>query len=97
MNNKTGLAAVIDTIGSINVISLTLRSTSRITRALSLEILAGLCFMPGGHIIVIESLEYISACERNRSRFEIIVHMLWESSKEIVTGDRDVQVYNYLN
>lgn len=92
MNNKIGLSAVLDTDGALNVIALSLRSPSRVTRSLILEIFGAVCLIPQGHETVLESLDFFCETERNRFRFEPIVNTLWQSIKSGKQEDKDLQV-----
>ena len=89
MNNKTGLVAVLDSVDSITLISLSLYSPSHRTRALVLEILAAVCLIPGGHSLVIRGLE--DAFE-SRPRFERVVRVLEDCWRGLSHAEKDLQV-----
>jgi hypothetical protein len=83
---------VLDTEGAVNVIGLSLRSPSRITRSLVLEIFGAVCLIPGGHATVLESMDYLCERDRLRSRFEVVVNALWQSSRGNRPEDKELQV-----
>jgi dishevelled associated activator of morphogenesis len=92
MNNKIGLSAVLDTDGSLKVIALSLRSNSFVTKSLVLETFAAVCLIPGGHSKILAAMDYLGAQEGTRSRFETVVHILWQSSKGTSVAEKELQV-----
>ncbi|KAJ3413863.1 Dishevelled associated activator of morphogenesis 2 [Chytridiales sp. JEL 0842] len=92
MNNKIGLSAVLDHDGALNIISLCLRSPSSRTRALVLEIFGAVCLIPGGHRCVLEGMDALQEIAGTRSRFELVVHSLWQSCQGSSVLDKELQV-----
>jgi hypothetical protein len=92
MNNKTGLSAVLETDGALNVIALSLRSPSARTKALVLEIFGAVCLLPGGHGPVLEAMDAVCEVALTRFRMEIVVQCLWQSCKGNTVQDKDLQV-----
>jgi hypothetical protein len=92
MNNKTGLSAVLETDGALNVIALSLRSPSARTKALVLEIFGAVCLLPGGHGPVLEAMDAVCEVAATRFRMEIVVYSLWQSCRGMAPPDKDLQV-----
>jgi dishevelled associated activator of morphogenesis len=92
MNNKIGLSAVLEQDGSLNAIAMALRSNALRTRSLVLEIFGAVCLIPGGHRCVLEGMEYCSERTKYRSRFEIVLDILWESCRGKSAPEKELQV-----
>ena len=92
MNNKTGLAAVLETEGAMNVIALALRSPAVRTKSLVLELFGAVCLLPGGHSSVLEGLTAVSEIAGTRFRFELIVYTLWQGCNGLTAPDKELQV-----
>ena len=72
---------------------MSLRSPSVRTRALVLEIFGAVCLMrPVGHQRVLEGMDAMADVCGLRSRFEVVVHSLWQSCQGITAADKDLQV-----
>lgn len=76
----------------MNVIALSLRSPSKVTRSLVLDIFGAVCFIPGGHATVLESINYLCDRSFSQSRFEVVVNALSESCNETRPEDKELQV-----
>ncbi|KAI8898114.1 hypothetical protein BC833DRAFT_649016 [Globomyces pollinis-pini] len=92
MNNKIGLAAILDTTGALNVIALSLRSSSSRTKALVLEIFGAVCLLPGGHSPVLDAMDSLSQIASTRFRMEIVLYSLWQSCKGDSQAEKELQV-----
>jgi hypothetical protein len=87
-----GLSAVLDTDGALNVIGLTLRAPSLVARALIFDMFGAVCFIPGGHEIILEAMEFVCDQAHKRFRFEIVLDSLWESCKGTKQDEKELQV-----
>jgi hypothetical protein len=87
-----GLSAVLDTDGALNVIGLTLRSPSLVTRALIFDIFGAVCFIPGGHAIILEAMDLLCDRAHKRFRFEMVLDSLWESCQDTKQEEKELQV-----
>ncbi|KAI9221344.1 formin homology 2 domain-containing protein [Blastocladiella britannica] len=76
MNTRPGLAAVLERLDNLISLALALRSTNLKARTLVLELFAGLCFIPGGHSRVLDTLALLAEALSLSNRFEIIVKCL---------------------
>ncbi|KAJ3334966.1 Dishevelled associated activator of morphogenesis 2 [Gonapodya sp. JEL0774] len=78
MNNKVGLSSVLSHARSLPTLSFPLRSYAfnPRTASLSLELLAAVCHIPGGHRAVLGAMEEARAESGELSRFEAIVRCL---------------------
>ena len=83
---------MLDTEGALNVIALSLRSSSPRTRALVLEIFGAVCLIPGGHSSVLEGMDALCEAAGMRFRFEIVVFSLWQSCRGITPLEKELQV-----
>ena len=86
---------MLDTSGALNVISLSLRSTSMRTKALVLEIFGAVCLIPGGHASVLDAMDFLCEEANMRFRFEVVVHALWESCKKNGPVHKELQVCRF--
>lgn len=93
MNNKIGLSAVLESTNSLEIIALSLRSTSFRTKALVLEIFGAVCLIPGGHSGVLSAMDALAELANFRFRFEIVVHCLWISCQGMTSSEKDLQVF----
>ncbi|KAL7752167.1 hypothetical protein RI367_002211 [Sorochytrium milnesiophthora] len=78
MNNKPGLAAVMDLTENFTIIGFALRSTNLKVRTMVLHIFSAVCLIPGGHPCILEALSQFAEGLGFRSRFEIILRCLME-------------------
>ena len=83
---------MLETEGALNVIALSLRSSSPRTKALVLEIFGAVCLIPGGHSCVLEAMETLKEEAMSRFRFETVVYALSQSCKGRTPLDKELQV-----
>ncbi|KXS13715.1 hypothetical protein M427DRAFT_146386 [Gonapodya prolifera JEL478] len=78
MNNKVGLSSVLSHSRSLPTLSLLLRShyLNPRTASLSLELLAAVCHIPGGHKAVLAAMEEARAECGETTRFEAVARCL---------------------
>ncbi|KNE62292.1 hypothetical protein AMAG_18842 [Allomyces macrogynus ATCC 38327] len=101
MNNKPGLAAVLESVDNLLVISLALRSANLRVKALVLEIFAALCFIPGGHRAVLEAMGQLKDALGHRYRFTVVVACLLmeptATQVALVVNDLQVATMAFIN
>ncbi|KAJ3350090.1 Disheveled-associated activator of morphogenesis 1, partial [Allomyces javanicus] len=101
MNNKPGLAAVLESVDNLLVISLALRSANLRVKALVLEIFAALCFIPGGHRAVLEAMGQLKDALGHRYRFTVVVACLLmeptATQVALVVNDLQIATMAFIN
>ncbi|XP_067928445.1 formin-like protein isoform X2 [Watersipora subatra] len=74
MNHQHGFNLVIAHPDAINSVALALKHKSTRTRTLVLELLAAVCFVSGGHEIILRAFDNFKAATGESRRFETLLH-----------------------
>ncbi|RKP20512.1 FH2-domain-containing protein, partial [Rozella allomycis CSF55] len=82
MNNSNGLNVMMTTKRAVNILCLCLDCDNLKIKAIVLQLLAAVCFVPNGHVKVLEGMHEYSLIKKEKTRFMNIVTDLWKDDIE---------------